>query len=69
MLQVSKGSSYYTAWCYPVGAFSGTLCVAASPLSCVPGRLVLKRRAGCSFGILCDQSHSGEFEMQKISFL
>lgn len=37
VLQISKSSSYYTAWCYPVGAFSGTLCVAGSSLSCVPG--------------------------------
>lgn len=62
VLQVSKGSSYYTAWCYPVGAYSGTLCVAGPFLSCVPGwelrlsvlrgKLILKRRAGCCFGIL-----------------
>lgn len=58
LLQVSEGSSYHTAWCYPVGAFSGTLCVADSSLAvlqaeshiCLRAKLVLKRRAGCCLG-------------------
>lgn len=49
VLQVSKGSFYDTAWCYPVGTSSGTLCVAASSLSWVPGWVTsacLRRKAG-----------------------
>lgn len=74
LLQISEGSSYHTAWCYPVGAFSGTLCVADSSLAvlqaeshiCLPkSKAGSEKESRVLFGVLCEQSHTGEFEMQK----